>query len=108
MTAHRGDELPLFAWKEPVKVVPFPLHRRRTLVAKAARGMAIRGHELGARDPEITAEKILKNTLKVQSGVLERRGIAPATIAAELDQLETAIRAERVRLVALGLAGQSE
>jgi hypothetical protein len=87
----------------PTKIVPFPLVRRQSLIGRTARIMAMRGHELGARDPIATGEKVLAATVKRQRDRLEKRGINAATIDAELSGLECAIRCEHARLIAEGV-----
>jgi Family of unknown function (DUF6074) len=99
----RGHEMPLSVWTEPPKVVPFPLIRRRKLIRNAAHSMAVRGDELGSRDPVATGEKMLAATLKRQREQLEKRGIDADTIRGEIEALERAIRCERARLIASGV-----
>ncbi len=65
-------------------VLPFPPSRRRDFVWRQARHMA----ELS---PE-AAERHLQRQLRVQGETMSRRRIAPATIDAELRQLERSIR----------------
>ena len=103
MKSEKANSSPLSPGIELPKVVPFPLVRRRHLVRSAARSMAIRGHELGAIDPVATGEKILAATLKRQREQLYKRGIHPATVSAEIEALERAIRCEHARLIAHGV-----
>jgi hypothetical protein len=84
-------------------VIPFPLVRRRNLIRNAAHSMAVRGEQLGARNPAATGEKMLAATLKRQREQLEKRGVAEGLIAAELEALEVAIRCELARLMLQGV-----
>ena len=85
------------------QVIPFPLVRRRTLIRNAAHSIAVRGDELGARDPVATGEKMLAATLKRQREQLEKRSICPETVQTEIEALERAIRCERARLITSGV-----
>jgi Family of unknown function (DUF6074) len=76
-----------------MSVVPFPQIRRRRFVTRNAIRLAGLPHK--------TAEKILAATLKQQTEVMRRRGIAAAVIDAETRSLENAIRAELWRQVIL-------
>jgi hypothetical protein len=67
-------------------IVPFPLARRRLLVAKCARRML----ELSSS----AAEVHLKRLLLIQGDTMQRRGIAPELIAPQLKSIESAVRAE--------------
>jgi len=51
--------------------------------------------------PAPTAEKHLAHQLRVQMSVMERRGIAPDLIIAQLNALETAVRCELRRQLVL-------
>jgi hypothetical protein len=48
-----------------------------------------------------TAEKHLAHQLRVQMSVMERRGIAPDLIIAQINALETAVRCELCRQLVL-------
>lgn len=101
---HMKDDtgLPLFTWRMPSSVVPFPLVRRRAFIRKTAANMITRGLELGAKDPVATGEKLLTATLRRQREVMQRRGIDIEVIEAELKALECAVRVEHARLQASG------
>jgi hypothetical protein len=75
------------------KIVPFPQIKRRRFVMRNAIRLEAVSHK--------TAEKILAATLKQQTEVMRRRGIAAAVIDAETRSLENAIRAELWRLIIL-------
>jgi len=77
-------DLPLFEWRPPAKVVPFPSVRRRDLVTTCARRMT----EL----KPVKAEEHLRRLLDQQSDVQRRRGIDAAATAADIAALERAIR----------------
>lgn len=67
-------------------VVPFPLIKRRGFALRHAAQMA-------AYSPE-GAESYLQAQLKRQQRTMQRRGIEPDRIDAELTALEVALRAE--------------
>ena len=75
-----------------MKVIPFPLVRRRPLIRNAARSMATRGYELGSADPDATGEKVLAATLRRQRDQLRKRGVEPTKIETEVAALERAPR----------------
>jgi hypothetical protein len=75
------------------KLIPFPQIRRRRFVTRNAIRLAGLPHK--------TAEKILAATLKQQTKVMRRRGIAAAVVERETRNLENAIRAELWRQVLL-------
>lgn len=77
-------------------VVPFPLTRRRAFVLKQA--------AFYARQEPRAAESNLLRQLDVQRRALERRGVQPSTITAELAALATAIRAHAWRFSCGGVA----
>ena len=84
-----GADLPLLAWRPPTRVVPFPLTRRRDLIARAARRMAeLRPHK---------AAEHLQRLLDQQAGVMSRRGIAEDVIVSEVHALDAAVRREYAR-----------
>jgi hypothetical protein len=66
-------------------VLQYPLVHRKRLIASIAHRMA----EL----PDHTAERHLANQLRIQRETMERRGVAPVTIAREIRSLESAVRA---------------
>jgi hypothetical protein len=68
------------------RIVPFPIIRRRRLVAGTAARMA----STTAR----TADKLLVATLNQQASAMARKGIPYEMIVRELRALEGAIRAE--------------
>lgn len=72
-------------------IVPFPLVRRRSFIARQAHSMAIRSD-----DP---AMRYLQQQLRLQADTLARRGIAPDLVASEIHSLEWAIRVELGRQV---------
>jgi hypothetical protein len=65
--------------------------------------MAKRGYELGAINPAATGEKILTAALKRQCDQMQKRGIAPETMASEIEALELAIRCEHARFIVSGV-----
>jgi hypothetical protein len=75
-------------------VIPFPLTRRRGFARKHAGIMA--GYS------QVGAERYLQAQLQRQRQTMQRRGIKPERIEAELRALECALRVE---LRALGLCG---
>lgn len=81
-----GEVLP-----SPRKVVPFPLSRRRDLVARLAAQMADRSAE--------SAEKHLQLQLRRQTDVLRRKPLPEPIIVEQVRGLENAVRAELWRLV---------
>lgn len=83
MSPPDAEALPLFAWRPPPKVVPFPSIRRRELIWKCARRMA----EL----KPVKASEHLDRLIDQQNDVQFRRGIDPAATAADLDALRSAI-----------------
>ncbi len=97
-------KLPLLEWQPINKVLPFPLVRRRDLVARTAHSVAFRRLELGSRDPAATGEKLLQAALKKQRETLMRRGVDPAAVERELRQLEAAVRVMAARLQQEGQA----
>ena len=66
-------------------VVPFPLARRRDLIARQARWFSAQKHQ--------AAERNLQVQIEVQAETMRRRGISEDRIADECRALETAIRA---------------
>ena len=74
------------------QVIPFPSTRRREFIRRHASRMAA----LPAM-----AEKHLAYQLRVQAETMERRGIAPDLIAAQVRGLESAIRCELWRVTIL-------
>ena len=85
-------------------VISFPLVWRRSLIRNTARSMATRGYELGAINPAATGEKIFYCHAKRQRNQMQKRGIAPETIASEIEALELAIRCEHARFIVSGVA----
>lgn len=71
------------------EVVPFPLSRRRPLVNRCAAKMQ-------ALSP-VTAEKHLRETLRVQIETMCRRGIRPELIGREVASFGTAVRSALCR-----------
>lgn len=65
-------------------IIPFPRTRNSRFVFKHAARLA--GYT------PATAEKHLTYQLDLQRKTMKRRGIAPATVAAEVEALESAIR----------------
>lgn len=66
------------------EVLPFPYARRLGFIGRQACFLQF--------ESPVTAEKHLRAALKVQRETMERRGIAPDRIAAELRAAELAIR----------------
>lgn len=66
-------------------IVPFPLASRRSMILRQARYVA-------RLTPE-SAERHIRQQLKVQGQALHRRGIEENRITQELQNMETAIRA---------------
>ena len=67
-------------------VFPFPLARRRSMIARQSRYAA----EL---NPD-AAERFIRQQLKIQGDNMRRRGIAEDLIARELECMDAAIRRE--------------
>jgi Family of unknown function (DUF6074) len=65
-------------------IVPFPLASRRSMILRQAR--------YAARLTPESAERHIRQQLKVQGQALQRRGIDEDLIAQELRSLERAIR----------------
>lgn len=78
------SDLPLFAWRPPLQVLPFPTARRRPLVERCARRML----DLSPQK----AEEHLTRTIDVQRDVMRRRGIAADRIEQDLRAFELAVR----------------
>lgn len=72
-------------------VVPFPLSRRRPLVAKCARRMT----ELSAD----AAEHHLQRLLQQQADTLSRKGVHTDLVVMQVRGLEAAVRAELWRAI---------
>ena len=68
------------------RVVPFPRSRDRGFVTRHAAIMA-------SLSTSAKSEAHLQRQLKIQAEAMQRRGIAPETIAAELAVIEGSIRA---------------
>jgi hypothetical protein len=73
------------------EVLPFPLARRRTLVARQAAWFV--------RQSEAAAEHNLARQLEVQRDALLRKGVGQAVVEAEVQALEGTIRATAWRLL---------
>lgn len=67
------------------EVLPFPLARRRDLIAGIVRNASQKDHK--------RAEAHLQRSIQVQRETMERRGIAPELIARQAAALEAAVRA---------------
>jgi len=67
------------------EVLPFPLSRRRDLIARQARRFVEQQHA--------AAEANLAHQMRVQRDVLLRKGVEPSRVNAECLALERAIRA---------------
>ena len=67
-------------------VLPFPLARRRSMIARQSRYAA----EL---NPE-SAERFIRQQLRIQGDNMRRRGVPDDQIAHELQGMEAAIRRE--------------
>jgi hypothetical protein len=67
-------------------VFPFPLAYRRDMIARQSRYAAELNHD--------SAERFIRQQLKIQSENMRRRGIAEDLIASELSSMEAAIRRE--------------
>jgi hypothetical protein len=72
-------------------IKPFPRWRHRPFVLKHAGNVADMGQAAG--------ERYLGQQLDVQRKTMEKRGIAPELIDAEVGALERAIRAELWRMI---------
>jgi hypothetical protein len=83
--AKPGQGLPLFEWKPPERVIPFPLARRRDFVWRQANQMA--------RMRPDKANEYLRRQLEQQRSILQRKGIRPERIETELDALARTILA---------------
>jgi hypothetical protein len=68
------------------QIIPFPIVRRRSYIAKQAEQMACMKLEAAAR--------YLKHQLQVQRDAMRRRGVAEALIEREIKNMEAAIRRE--------------
>ena len=75
-------------------VLPFPLARRREMIARQSRYAA----EL---NPE-SAERFIRQQLKIQGENMRRRGVPQNLIARELECMEAAIRRELQDSVSTG------
>ena len=75
-------------------VLPFPLARRRAMIARQSRYAA----EL---NPE-SAERFIRQQLKIQGENMRRRGVPQNLIARELECMEAAIRRELQDSVSTG------
>jgi hypothetical protein len=74
-------------------IKPFPLARRRALIAGLAAQMAAR--------PMAAAEKHLQLELRRHARILQRRSIAPKIIERETRSLEAAVRGALWRAILL-------
>lgn len=75
----------------PAIIVPFPLARRAAFVRKQA-------VHLASLSPQ-ARESCLREVLRVQRGVMTRRGVDDAVIEREIDSLRLAIGADLGRLL---------
>ena len=75
-------------------VLPFPLARRREMIARQSRYAA----EL---NPE-SAERFIRQQIKIQGENMRRRGVPQNLIARELECMEAAIRRELQDSVSTG------
>ena len=76
------SDLPLFAWRPPEKIVPFPAVRRRSHIERTAQAAA------AAKDPE----KTIRVALDRLRGSHERKGISDEMVATDIHHYEMAIR----------------
>ena len=84
------NQLPLFAWRPPEKVVLFPSVRRRVMIDRTAIAAA------STRTPENT----IKAALARARASHERKGLKPEQIEPDMQALETAIRTTVASLLA--------
>jgi hypothetical protein len=83
-------ELPLFAWSPARKVFLFPSARRRRLIIATARVAA------QAKSPDKSIRALLTRIRSAH----ERKGLGPSVIAADLRDLEMALRVHVFQLLA--------
>jgi hypothetical protein len=89
------DDLPLFAFKPPCKLIPFPAARR---VGKIAH-VAAKIHE--RRGKEKAINHYWSQVVEAMAAQLEKAGFDNPTIIAEIDAFEEAVHAEVRRLRAI-------
>jgi hypothetical protein len=88
------DDLPLFRWTPPCRVMAFPLDKRIGRVRSVAEKLVgKRGH---------TADAYWRQTVKALAGQMERAGIPKAEIDIELRAFFDAVQAEMIRLTYRG------
>jgi len=75
-------------------VFPFPLAHRRDMIVRQSRYAAALNHG--------SAERFIRQQLKIQSENMRRRGIAEDLIASELLSMEAAIRRELQASLSIG------
>jgi hypothetical protein len=66
------------------KILPFPLAKRRQMIARQARYAAALSAD--------AAERHIAHQLQLQADALRRKGVEPSLIQHELRSMETAIR----------------
>jgi hypothetical protein len=88
-----SEDLPLFRWRPPVKVVPFPAGRRVGFIRKNAAQAA------RYRRPEASANYIDAQVSAALSR-LAKAGVDPDVAAADAAALERALWAEFARITA--------
>jgi hypothetical protein len=88
------DDLPLFQWQPPVKVIVFPLKRRLGKIRHTANLL------LGKRGDD--ADLYWKQVIAANRKHLERVGLDENEIGAELQAFFDAVQGELVRLTYAG------
>lgn len=86
-----ADDLPLFAWVPPPKVVLFPSTRRRSFIVKNA------AHAAGMKPAG--AANWIGHLVDKHRARLARLGVAHDVAEADATALETALRVEMARII---------
>jgi len=89
------DDLPLFSWSPPCRVIPFPLAKRAGKIARVAAKL----HERRGKDRAWNA--YWSQVVEAMALQMERIGLDNSTIIAEIDAFEEAIGIELKRLKAI-------
>ncbi|OQP84202.1 hypothetical protein BTR14_20585 [Rhizobium rhizosphaerae] len=81
------DDLPLFQWRPPIKIIPFPSRHRIGHAGKVAR-------QLAKARTNREADAILSKALEAHCRQMTRAGIAATDIEKERHGFKVAIRIE--------------